>query len=109
MERVEAHLTAFVEVVDAQVGHDHGGSASVPALIASPARRIGAGARVAGRGTEIDPLDEAACTLAHDHKDLTCVDRNLARAAPPGQPRRGALVIGTHDCAFDVSKTFDLP
>jgi hypothetical protein len=46
---------------------------------------------VARRGPEVDPLDERARGLAHDHEDLAGVDRDLARAPPePGSRVFGA-------------------
>ena len=87
VERVEAHLAGLVEVVDAEVGDDDRRPAPEPALLApDPLGLLGA-AEVAGRGPEVDPLDERAGALAHDHEDLAGVDRDLAGAAAARQAR----------------------
>src|SRR3972149_3986829 len=48
MEEVEAHLARVVEVVDAQIGHDHGGPIAQPALLTPDAGRVIRAAQVAG-------------------------------------------------------------
>ena len=64
-----------------------------PALLAPDPGRVLRSAEVAGRGPEVDPLDERALRLAHDHEHLAGVDRDLARAAGAGQARLGMLVV----------------
>ena len=92
VERVESHLAGVVEVVDAEVGDDDARPAPQPAALApDPLGLLGA-AEVAGRRPEIDRLHEAAFRLAHDHEDLAGVDRDLARAARSGQPRRRMVI-----------------
>src|SRR4029077_2547320 len=101
------HLARVVEVVDAEVGDDDGRSAAEPAALApDPLGLLGA-AEVAGARPEIDPLDEAARALAHDHEDLSRVDGDLARSARPGQPRR-RVVVRADDRRVDVAEPVDL-
>ena len=104
---VEAHLAGLVEVPDAEVGDDHRRPAAVPAAGApDPLGLLGA-AEVAGRGPEVDLLDERARRLAHDHEHVAGVDRDLARAARPRQPRLRGRVVAD-DRRVDVAEPVDL-
>ena len=96
-----------VEVVDAQVGDHHRGPSPQPALLRPDlGGRVGP-AEVAGRGPEVDPLDEAARALAHDHEDLARVDGDLAGAAGAGQAGRRVGVVAD-DGGVDVAEAVDL-
>src|SRR4029079_6084952 len=107
MERVEPHLAVLAEVVDAKVGDDDAGAAPQPALLPpDPLALLGA-AEVAGARPEVDPLDEAAGALAHDHEDLARVDRDLAGAATPPQTRLRVGVVADHR-RVDVPEPVDL-
>jgi hypothetical protein len=71
-----------------------------------PRRGLGA-AQVAGRGAEVDPVDERAGRLAHDHEDLAGVDRDLAGAARARQPGLRSRVVADHG-RVDVAEAVDL-
>ena len=75
-------------------------------LLADPRGRLGA-AEVAGRGSEVDALDEAARALAHDHEDLARVDGDLAGATGAGQAGRRMVVVAD-DGGVDVAEAVDL-
>src|SRR6185369_1960334 len=75
MERVEAHLARLVEVPDPEIGHNDRRPAAQPPLLAPDPGAVGA-AEIAGTRPEVDPIDEAAPGLAHDHEHLTRIDRD---------------------------------
>ena len=83
------------------------GPAPEPALLAPDPLRIRRAAEVPGRGPEVDPLDERARRLAHDHEHLAGVDRDLARAAAARQARRRRGVVAD-DGRVDVPEPVDL-
>src|SRR5512140_3567410 len=93
MEEVEAHLAGLVEVPDPEVRDHDGWTAAQPALLAPDSFRFLGAAEVPGRGPEVDPLDERARGLAHDHEDLARVDRDLAGATRPGETRLRVRIL----------------
>src|SRR5690349_22223013 len=107
MERVEPHLAGVVEVVDPEIGHDDAWPATQPATLTTDPFGLLRAAKIAGRGPEVDRLDEAAGALAHDHEDLAGVDRDLARATRAGQTGR-RLLVGPDDRRVDVAEPIDL-
>ena len=108
MEEVEAHLSALVEVVDAQVGDDDRRPAPQPALLAADPGRVLRSAEVARARPEVDALDERALRLAHDHEHLAGVDGDLARPAGARQACLRMVVVVADDRRVDVAEAIDL-
>ena len=107
MEGLEPHLAGLVEAIHAEVRDDDRRPTAQPAALAADPLGLLRAAHVARRGPEVDPLDEAARALAHDHEHLAGVDGDLARPAGPGQARRRVCVVPDHG-RVDVAEPVDL-
>jgi hypothetical protein len=104
MQGLQRHLARGLgEPVRAEVGDDRGGPAAEPA---TPGIMDGIPA-VAGGRPEVELIDERALRLAHDHQDPPRVDRDLARAARPGQTDLRVRIVADHR-GVEVAEAVDL-
>ena len=91
VEEVEAHLAGLVEVPDPEVRDDDRRAAAQPALLAPDPLGLLGPAEVAGRGPEVDPLDEAS---GRDWRMITKIWRALiAISQAPPRARQARLRV----------------
>ena len=108
MEAVEAHLAVVVEVVDAQVGDDHGGSPAQPAL--RPAQRSAASALPPRLPGEV----RKSMRSTNDRADwrMTTKTWRALMAISQAPPDPGRRVLGRRvvpdDRRVDVAEAVDL-
>src|SRR5450759_4401215 len=78
VKRVKVYLAGLVELPDPEIRDHDRRPAPVPAAGPPDPLRLLGPTEVAGRGPEVDLLDERAARLAHDHEHIGGVDGDHA-------------------------------